>query len=188
MMDEHPLIEKYLSAFEAALTAYNVPEKKEVIVEIRSHIAEALAEGKPLANVLAALGPAEELARGYAVELTLNPRSDRRPSFVLRALRLAGILVVGSLLTFIVVSLLGTIGVGFTLSGILIVVIAGFEAVGIHLPFVQTGGLPPIAFLLLGTGIFVVGAGALYVLRHYLRFLARAARGVLPARAVTAEA
>jgi uncharacterized membrane protein len=187
-MDEHPLIEKYLSTLEAALAAFNVPEKTEVVVEIRSHIAEALAEGKSLASVLAALGPAEELARAYAVELTLNPRSDRRPSFVLRMLRLIGILVVGSLVTFVVVSLLGTIGVGFTLSGILIVVIAGFEAVGIHFPFVETGGLPPIAFLLLGSGIFVVGAGALYVLRHYLRFLARTARGVLPARPATAEA
>ena len=188
MMEEHPLVERYLSAFEAALLAFNVPETKEVVVEIRSHIAEALAEGKSLTSVLAALGPAEDLARGYAVELTLNPRSDRRPSFLLRTLRLMGILVVGSIVTFIVVSLLGTIGIGFTLSGILIVVIAGFEAIGIHFPFVQTGGLPPSAFFLLGTGIFVVGAGALYALRHYLRFLARAARGVLPARAVTAEA
>lgn len=180
-MAENPLVEQYLRAFESALTAFNVPEKAEVVVEIRSHIAEALAEGKPLAAVLAALGPADDLARAYAVELTLNPRSSGKSSFVLRALRLIGIFFVGSLVTFVVVSLLGTVGVGFTLSGIVMVVIAGLEAVGIHLPFVQTDGLPPSVFLLLGAAIFAVGSGALYALQRYLRFLVRASRRVLPA-------
>jgi hypothetical protein len=180
MMDEHPLTEKYLCAFEAALAAFNVPEKTEVVVEIRSHIAEALAEGKPLASVLAALGPAEDLARGYAVELTLNPRSDRKHSLVLRVLRLIGILFVGSLVTFVVVSLLGTIGIGFTLSGLVMTVVATIEATGIHLPFVQLGGMPPSVFILGGLGIFLVGAGALYLLRLYLRFLVATSRRVLP--------
>jgi uncharacterized membrane protein len=183
MMDEHPLIEKYLSAFEAALTRFNVPEKTEVAVEIRSHIAEALAEGKPLANVLAALGSAEDLARGYAVELTLNPRSDRKQSFVLRVLRLMGIFFVGSLVTFVVVSLLGTIGVGFTLSGLVMVVVAAIEAAGTHLPFVQLGGMPPSVFILGGAAIFAVGAGALYLLRLYVRFLVATSRRVLPRQA-----
>lgn len=187
-MAENPLVEQYLRAFESALTAFNVPEKTEVVVEIRSHIAEALAEGKPLAAVLAALGPAEDLARAYAVELTLNPRSDTKPSLLLRSLRLIGIFFVGSLVTFVVVSLLGTVGIGFTLSGIIMVAVAGLEAVGIHLPFVETGGFPPSVFLLLGAAILVVGAGALYLLRHYLRFLVRASRRVLPpGRPVTAE-
>jgi uncharacterized membrane protein len=186
-MDEHPLVEKYLKAFEAALAAFKVPESKEVVVEIRSHIAEALAEGRPLDGVLATLGAADDLARAYAVELTLNPRSERRASSLLRTVRIISILVVGSLLTLIIVSLLGTIGVGFALSGLVIVVVAAIEGGGVHLPFVQMGGLPPPLFILVGAALFLVGASSLYALRSYVRFLVRTARGILPGR-VAAEA
>ena len=179
-MGEHPLVEQYLNALDAALARFDVPERKEVVVEIRSHIAEALAEGKPLASVLAALGSAEDLARAYAVELTLNPRSERRPSFLLRALRITGILVVGSIVTMIVVGILGSIGVGFTLSGAALVVIAAIEAGGIHLPHVQMGGVPPSIAILIGIAIFFLGIGALYGLRNYMRLLIRTSRGLLP--------
>jgi uncharacterized membrane protein len=179
-MNEHPLIEQYLNTLDAALARFDVPERKEVIVEIRSHIAEALAEGKPLATVLAALGSAEDLARGYAVELTLNPRSDHKPSFVLRTLRIMSILVVGSILTMLVVGTLGSIGVGFTLSGVAVVVIAAIEAAGIHLPNVQMAGLPPGVVILIGIAIFLIGVGALYALRNYMRVLIRASRSLLP--------
>src|SRR6185436_10296040 len=121
------------------------------------------------ATVLAALGSAEDLARAYAVEMTLNPRGERKPSFVLRALRLASIFVVGSLVTMIVVTVLGSIGITFALSGAAVAVFAAIETAGVHVPFLQLGGLPPSVAILIGIAIFILGVGALYALRNYMR-------------------
>ncbi len=74
-MTEHqnPLIERYMQNFEGALRRYDLSEEKEIATDLRSHIDEALAYGKPLDDVLQALGPADVLARAYAVELKLIP-------------------------------------------------------------------------------------------------------------------
>ncbi len=181
-MQEHPLVERYMTAFEAALAALEVPERKEVAVEIRSHIAESLAEGKPLDTVLEALGPAEALARAYAVELTLNPRGPQRFETIGRVTRVVGLVALGSIMTMIVVGALGSIGLGFTLSGLAVVLIAGFEAMGVHLPGVEMQGIPPAAVIVLGVATFILGVGALYLLWHYMRFLVRASRRLLPAK------
>lgn len=179
-MQEHPLVERYMTAFEAALAALDVPEREEVAVEIRSHIAESLAEGKPLDTVLEALGPADSLARAYAVELTLNPRGTQRFETLGRWTRVVGLVALGSVMTMIVVGALGSIGFGFTLSGLAVVGIAAFEAAGVHLPGVEMGGIPPSAVIALGVVTFVLGVGALYLLWHYMRFLVRASRRLLP--------
>jgi uncharacterized membrane protein len=184
-MQEHPLVERYISVFEAALAALDVPEGKEIAVEIRSHIAEALAEGKPLDTVLEALGPADGLARAYAVELTLNPRGAQRFETIGRVSRVVGLVAVGSVMTMIVAGALGSVGFGFTLSGLAIVLLAGFEAAGVHLPGVEMQGIPPSAVIALGVSTFVIGAGALYLLWKYMRFLVRASRRLLPGQAAS---
>src|SRR5688572_29011515 len=80
MSDQNPVIERYMASFEAALQRHDLPEWKEIGADLRSHIAEAQGYGKPLDEVLAALGPADTLARAYAVELKINP--DRRRSVI----------------------------------------------------------------------------------------------------------
>ena len=74
----HPVVERYLTRFDAAISEFEFAEREEVTREIRNHIAEAQAAGRALDAVLQALGPADVLARAYAVELALNPQGRRR--------------------------------------------------------------------------------------------------------------
>ena len=74
----HPVVERYLTRFDAAISEFEFEEREEVTHEIRSHIAEAQAAGRALDAVLQTLGPADVLARAYAVELALNPQGRRR--------------------------------------------------------------------------------------------------------------
>ena len=77
MIQRHPVVERYLTCLESAINEYEFPERQEITDEIRNHIAEATAAGQGLAAVLETLGPADVLARAYAVELGLNPRGRR---------------------------------------------------------------------------------------------------------------
>ena len=78
MTQGHPVVERYLTRFEAAINEFDFPEQEEIAREIRNHIAEAHAAGEALDAVLQTLGPADVLARAYAVELALNPQNKRR--------------------------------------------------------------------------------------------------------------
>ncbi len=77
MIQRHPVVERYLTCLESAINEYELAERQEITDEIRNHIAEATAAGQGLAAVLETLGPADVLARAYAVELGLNPRGRR---------------------------------------------------------------------------------------------------------------
>ena len=52
----------------------------DIVAEIRQHIADAQAAGRTLDDILNALGPVDALARAYALELAISPRSARRSS------------------------------------------------------------------------------------------------------------
>ena len=78
MTQGHPVVERYLTHFEVSINQFDFPERDEITNEIRNHIAEAHAAGTELDVVLKTLGPADVLARAYAVELTLNPDPPRR--------------------------------------------------------------------------------------------------------------
>ena len=78
MTQGHPVIERYLTCFETSISKFDFPDREEVTDEIRNHIAEARAAGRALDAVLQTLGPADVLARAYAVELALNPQATRR--------------------------------------------------------------------------------------------------------------
>jgi uncharacterized membrane protein len=186
VIQEHPVVARYMAAFSAAIQAIDSAERAAIEQEIRSHIAEATATGRALDEVLTALGPAEALARAYSVELLLNPR-DRRLASLAAFLKLAGIVVVGSLATLIVVSILGSVGVGFTASGVAAFAIGLLETSGIHLPGVQLSGIPPEWVIVLAVPFFLIGVAALVLLTKYIRFVGRAMRKRLPFRASLAR-
>lgn len=95
-------------------------------------------------------------------------------------MKLVGLVAVGSITTLCAVVMLGSIAISFVASGIVVFVIGVLEAASVHLPYVQTGGLPPIAIILVGPALFAIGVAAGIGLLAYVRFLARAVRAVLP--------
>jgi hypothetical protein len=180
MSDLNPLIERYMKSFEDALQQHELPEWKEIAADLRSHIAEAQGYGKPLDEVLLALGPAETLARAYAVELKLNPRAERRGSVIGGYLSVIGILAASGAVSFIVVSALGVITMGLFSSGLGILVIGLIEAVGVHLPGVQLAGIHPLVVAALGPVLMLIALLAGWALWLYLRALIAMLQRALP--------
>lgn len=181
MTQPHPVVERYIDRFAASLAKFECAEAAEIVRDLRGHIAEAVELGKPLDDVLAAIGPAETLARAYAVELELNPRGAAHGGLT-RALKVTGIVAAASLVSFVVVTALGSLGLSFVLSGVLLIVFGAFEVAGVHFPFVQTAGLSPWLFVALGPVMLAVGALALTGLWAYVRVLTRTLRAALPKR------
>jgi uncharacterized membrane protein len=180
MTEEHPVVARYVAQFEQSLRGFDYPEQREAVHEIRNHIAEACAAGKQLDGVLTSLGSADLLARAYAAELLLNRRTSRHMQSVLGFLKLAGLVAVVSVATFVVVAMLGTTGIGFVASGAAIIVIGVLEQAGIHLPGVQMSGVAPAWAITLGLLVFAIGILALLGLRAYVRFIMRAGKTFRP--------
>ena len=179
MTQEHPVVARYMATFGAAIKGIDAEERAAIEQEIRSHIAEATAAGKPLEDVLEALGPAEALARAYAVELLMNPRNTRIRS-VAAFLKLAATVVVASFATLIVATILGSVGITFTASGLAMIMVGMLETSGIHLPGVELNGVPPGWVVASGPLMIVIGLAAFVLLRSYIRFVGRAMRKTLP--------
>jgi hypothetical protein len=119
------------------------------------------------------------------VELLLHPRG-RRVASLLAFTKLAAIAVVGSFATLIVVTILGSVGIGFAASGVVVFALGVLETSGIHLPGVQLSGVPPEWVVVLGLPVLAIGVGALVLLRSYLRFVGRAIKKTLLRREVAA--
>lgn len=150
---------RYVDKLSEALRDLAPTERAEILTEIRNHIADATAAGTPLENVLRALGPAEQLARGYRVELLLNPkvrtpRSDRW-------LKMVGLLAVGSLPTFIIVVTLSAVGVTLSVSGPLVFVAGIAKSLG-YLPWVMRDCPPWAAIVLVGPATTALDVAALW--------------------------
>ena len=185
MNQEHPLVERYLSRLQDGLKLMPSDDREEVVRDIRSHIAEATAAGTPLESVLTTLGPAEALARAYAVELVLNPAPGRPPmSPFQRSFTLAGILALTSIPTLVIVVTLGAVGVSFIASGLAVLAAGIVDAAGISLPFVdgRASDVHPAIAIAIGPVLFVLGVAALMGLSKYLRWLARTVTNALPFR------
>ena len=173
MSATHPVARRYLDELERGLGALQPDERREIVREIDDHIADAVAAGRPMEDVLQVLGPAQTLARAYSVETLLNPR-EKTPAAD-RWLRLIGLLAVASLPSFILIVVLGSLGLSFTVAGAAIfgagvLTMAGVTGIMDAPPFVGVLGGPPLAFL----GIACLGA-----LYYYLRFLIRLSRATL---------
>ena len=180
MTDPHPVIERYLARFTERLGEMTSTDRREVVEEIRSHLAEAVAAGQPLDAVIQALGPAEDLARAYRVELLVNPRAaEPRMSRLERAIRIAAVVAIGSIPTIVIVAALGAVGGSFIVAGIAVFV-AGILAVSGGLPSWVSMDVPPAVAVLLGPCMVVTGIAAAAGLVYYIKFLARAVRAVLP--------
>jgi len=180
MTGENPLVERYLAKLDAGLRDLPAAERAEVVSEIRNHIAEATAAGKPIDAVLSALGPAEDLARGYAIELLLNrPAASRDTSRTRRFLALVGLVVIGSIPTLVVVTVLGGVGIAFGAAGI-IVFLAGVIATFGWLPDYVTMDVAPWVAVLIGPMLAIAGGASLALLVWYVRFTARLVRRVIP--------
>ncbi|WP_152541207.1 HAAS signaling domain-containing protein [Kallotenue papyrolyticum] len=70
-------VQQYLHQFEQALPRY-LPQREELLQEIASHIAEGIRRHEAVEQVLAELGPPEELAEQYAAELKYEHEAIRR--------------------------------------------------------------------------------------------------------------
>ena len=185
MTPDHPLVVRYLSRLEDGLKVIPDDDREEVVRDIRSHIAEATAAGTPLESVLTTLGPAEALARAYAVELVLNPAPGRPPmTGVQRFFTLAGVLALSSIPTLVIVVTLGAIGISFVTSGLAVFGAGVIDALGISLPFIETpvSDVHPSVTIAIGPILFILGILSIWALSKYLGWLARRVSAALPGR------
>lgn len=185
MTQEHPLVERYLQRLQDGLKAMAPADREEVVRDIRSHIAEAAAAGTPLESVLTTLGPADALARAYSVELLLNPAPGQPAiSGVQRFLSLAGLLVLTSIPTLVIVVTLGSIGVSFIAAGAAVFFAGVADLFGMVPSFMTDDPVQvhPAFAIAAGPVLFVLGAAALAGLWKYLKWLAQTLSRALPGR------
>jgi uncharacterized membrane protein len=177
--ETHPVVERYLARLSEHLENLSPLDRQEVLQDIRSHLAEATAAGTSLDAALESLGPADALARAYAVELLLNPR-PHRPRRADRLLKIAGLIAAASLPTLFMIIVLGGVGVSFVAGGVVIIVAGIIDVFGELPAFVQTAGLPPLVTVLIGVGFTALGVMALVWLRRFVRFVAFTWRAMVP--------
>lgn len=173
----HPLVERYLTHLREGLAAMPTADREEVERDIRSHIAEAMATGTTLDTVLTHLGPADALARAYTVELLLDGSRSKAAglSWFQRGFALAGLLALTSIPTIVVVAVLGSVGISFVLSGLVVLAAGIAEAAGLtELVGFDGIGLHPIWAVIIGPAMTVGGVASLVGLYYYLRWLAQA--------------
>ncbi len=179
--DQNPVAERYLAAFAEALSPMKAAEKQEVVDEIRAHLQDATAAGKPLDETLTRLGSAESLAKAYLVESYLNPKPSG-VGWISRTVGLFGLLVFGSLPTLVITSLLGSLGIAFLIAGPILFSsgICGVFDVSLA-PVVRTD-LEPWQQMILGPIMAVAGASLLWCLLLYFRWVIKLVRHVASGR------
>jgi len=165
-------IAAYLTAFESEARRVKLAEWSDISKDVRGHINEAVEYGRPLEDVLKAMGRPEALARAYALELMLQRPKSSRGHWGVQALRLAGLAAVGGVVTLVVVMALGSIGAVLVFSGMVFLATGLLEAAGVHFAFVSMGGLSPWVFVAASPPMFAIGVGALWLLAKYLRYAA----------------
>lgn len=178
-MTSHPVVDRYLARLEEGLSSLSSTERQEVLQEIRSHVAEATAAGKDLDAVLQSLGSADQLAKAYSVELLMHPRRGRSGGEFERKLKLIGLVAISGIPTIVIVATLGSVGVSFVVSG-LIMLVAGIVALSGNLPDWVQMNIHPVFAVAGGPVLVAIGAASLKGLSMYVRFLARSFRSLLP--------
>ncbi len=179
MSHQNPLVRRYLEQLDAGLdeTHIHEDERQEILNDIESHLAEAMRSGRALSDAITKLGPADDLAKSYCLELTLNPRhlADGSPGRrIVAALTRAGALLASTLLTIV----MGSLSLGLLLGGF-IAVLGGLIA-----PFLPSdwldptlrAGLPQLVVIVLGVILMAVGIPSFRLVHVILRFLIRTIR------------
>lgn len=181
MHETNPLVREYLRQLEAGLSGLPAAERAELVREIESHLAEAESAGRPLAEVLEKLGPADRLARAYRIDAALSaPATGVRR--VTRWFAAIGFLATTSLPSIIVIPALAGISIGCTLGGV-VGILAG--VVGLFVPAILTFlspypyGVPQLFGMGLGLVSGAIGLLAGWGLARYIRFLVGTVRSVL---------
>lgn len=180
MSQQNPLIRRYLDQLDAGLVDANIhaDERRDIRQDIDGHLTEALRSGTSLADAITRLGPADELARAYGLELTLNPRGggDRSPARrLVAALTRTGTLLASVLLAIV----MGSLGLGLLVGGF-VAIVGGLVA-----PFLPPTwldptlrpGLPQLVVAALGVMLLAMGIPLLRLVRVNLRFLFKTLRG-----------
>ena len=181
MTDTHPLVERYVARLSEGLAGLTPSDRAEVLDEIRQHVAEAVAAGRPIDTVLDGLGPADTLARAYAVELAINPRREQAGGRTRNFLAVAGLLALTSIPTLVITVTLFSIGISFIISGVAVFV-AGIMGIAGALPSWVHMDVSPHLAIAVGPPLFVLGVVAIIGLVWYVRWLGRTVRQVLPSR------
>ncbi len=180
MTVDHPLVDRYLAAFDTALKDLEPAERAEVVAEIRQHIADATKAGKPIDEVLQSLGPVESLARAYQLELLVTPRTAvSKKARSDRWLKILGLVAIGSLPTFVIVVTLGSLGLSLSLGGLVVIVAGAADAAG-ALPSWINSNVQPWVAIVMGVVITLVGILCSVGTVAYVHFVVRLVRRVLP--------
>ncbi len=179
MTSDHPLAARYLAKLDAALRGLDAGERQEVVAELEAHISESVAGGKPIDDVLLALGPADQLARAYKVELLLNPKPEAPRRRADRWLRIFGLVAIGSLPTLVIVVVLASVGLSFSVAGLAVFAAGILDASG-QLPWWIHSDVEPWVAMALGPMMSAIGILSMIGLVVYIRFVARVVRTVLP--------
>ena len=169
----------YLTELERELRRLPEAERIDAQREIQSHVADAVAAGASVESVLDGLGSPRELARGLVAEQWVDRTSGGDVArLVLFAVFVAG----GSLTTFVVVTMLGVLVVGFGLAAVASPFLGlarqlGATWVEMNLP---GGPVPTNLSLVFGVTLAVpcaaVALGAYKGLRLYLSLVAKGFR------------
>lgn len=169
-------VDAYLSRLRAGLRRIDAAEREEIVQEIRDHITDAASAGREAPEILASLGPTDQLARAYLLDRTLHAPKDRM-SLAVRTLTLIGLLVVISLPSFIICVVL--VSVGFALF------VSGFAVFGAGIvELVRPGTVPdltvsPWLCLVIGPALALLGTAAVAGLVVYVRSIIRLTLGTL---------
>ena len=172
----NPIVDAYLAQFREGLKSAPPEERQEFVSEIDSHIAEAVARGEQIPDVLARLGPADRLAKSYRVELALTSSEKNLP---LRIAAVIGLVLTASIPSMIIIPLLMTLGIGFVATGVAMIVVAAIPSVDADFYNLSSDVLNRALGALTGLGLAVGGLLALWSLYLYVLLLVRAMRGAL---------
>lgn len=177
-------VRRYLEQFRTGLKAMPEAERNEIVQEIASHIAEAAGSGRPLAEVLERLGPADRLARAYTAEAILS--GPGRP--VRKWWAAAAVLTASGLGSLFVIPVLGIFGLVFPVAGLLgilgnvlyLLLRHPVRHLGITTtPWFADPGWNQVLGICIGLVIIPLGLWALVGLKRYIRFMIRTVRGTL---------
>jgi uncharacterized membrane protein len=170
-----------LGEFRSALQLYRVPQSEEIVFDVKNHISEAMGSGKSPADVIAALGLPDVLARAYAMELLLNPPKDSRATATVRLLKILSLVIAGGFLSLCITLTLAVLGLTLIASGPALVAGGVLQSMGEHPSWINMGPLSPLAVISIGPVVSIAGCGVCLILWRYAQMTARTLRKLLPA-------